>query len=723
MKKFYTKLIIVLGLTLFYQLAYSQPGNGTGKHSVDVMVKYFNNDQLDSASILSDSIVEDPSLADNSEYWFYRGLIFKEMFKKHERLNPKSNYRAKSELALVKALDIEKDNDIISDIKKNMNYVASTYYNDAVRLLQNQKPDVSLSIYTFDRYVALAERLSKRSNEYEYKFLNALGSYYANLFNDEKDITADAYYTLAKKCFERILATDSNQTLAKYNLVVLETNYKTKTERLLKEESAKKDQVILNLNAVKNLADEKLIESQMIKINQAEELKVLRGDQKNKELQIKADSAIAERKDVLAQRAKQKQDVILWSMTIGLLTILAFSFLVYKNSREKEKLNKELEKLTFAVSKSNNTVLVFNANLELEWVNKNFSEVFGMPLEEYKRENGKTLSEMSTYPDIENLVQESIRKKTGMSYESVTETKNMGRRWFQSMLSPIFDESGKLLNMMIIDSDITQLKAIEQEIRQKNKDITDSIHYAKRIQESILPAQKKIEGLIKESFILYNPKDILSGDLYWFGSNDNTSKVVIAAVDCTGHGVPGALLTIMANDLLNTIVLQRGHTNPKDILNDMNVEIINLLAMENEEYTRDGMDMAIIELEQNNDEIVLRYTGAHNPLYYIRDNQLNELAPVKFNIGSMPVEQMNSVTCHTLEIKKNDMVYMFSDGYADQLSGITGKKFMKGKFKQLLLDVHKKPLHEQKTILEETTKTWRGDTFQTDDMLVMGFRF
>jgi serine phosphatase RsbU (regulator of sigma subunit) len=135
------------------------------------------------------------------------------------------------------------------------------------------------------------------------------------------------------------------------------------------------------------------------------------------------------------------------------------------------------------------------------------------------------------------------------------------------------------------------------------------------------------------------------------------------------------------------------------------------------------MDMAAIEIERQNEKKILRYSGAHNPLYYIRDNQLNELAPIKYSIGSIPPEQKNNILCHTVEMKKDDIVYLFSDGYADQLSGETGKKFMKGKFKQLLLDIHKKPLHEQKNILEETNKTWRGDTFQTDDMLVMGFRF
>lgn len=724
MEKFLKRLIVILGITFIPHLAYSQSNAGTDKNRVEVMIKYFNNDLLDSASIISDAIADDPSISTNTKYWFYRGLIFKELFKKRDRNNPKSVYREKSESALLKELDIEKDSDVISGVKKNISYLAATYYNDAVKLLESKDPNISLSIFEFDKYNTLTSRINQRTNEKENnKFLNALGSLYANKFNEEKDINADAYYQLAKKCYESVLAIDSNQTSAKYNLVVLETNYKAKKERLLKEESAKKDQVILNLNAVKSLEDEKLIESQMVKEHQTEELKILRADKKNKELQQKEDSAIAERKDALAQRAKEKQTTIIWSMSVGLIIVLAFALLIFRNSRAKEKLNKELNKLNVAVSKSTNTIYVFNSNLELEWVNKNFLNTYGMTMEEFTRINGNKLKNVSKNPEIEQLAQDCISKKTGVSYESFTETKESGKRWFQSMLSPIFDEKGKFQNMMVIDSDITDLKNIEEEIRQKNKDITDSIHYAKRIQRAVLPTQKKIEELVKESFILYQPKDILSGDLYWVGSNESKSKIIIAAIDCTGHGVPGALLTIMANDLLNTIILQKGHTNPKDIMNEMNLEIIKLLATEDEETSRDGMDMAVIEIERKGEQTLLRYAGSHNPLYYIRGGELHELEPIKFSIGSIPLEQMDNVMCHNLEMKKDDTIYIFSDGYADQLSGQTGKKFMKGKFKQLLLDIHKKPLQEQKNILEETTKNWRGSTFQTDDMLVMGFRF
>ena len=135
------------------------------------------------------------------------------------------------------------------------------------------------------------------------------------------------------------------------------------------------------------------------------------------------------------------------------------------------------------------------------------------------------------------------------------------------------------------------------------------------------------------------------------------------------------------------------------------------------------MDMSVCTIDRKNQTFSLLFSGAYNPLYYVRDNQLMELPAIRYSIGSIPDEQKENITCHTLEIKKGDMIYLFSDGYADQMHHQTGKKFMKGRFKQLLIDIHQKLSEEQKQILEQTHLEWKGSLFQTDDILVMGFRF
>ena len=686
------------------------------------MIADYNQGLIDSASIIADSYISDQDLISDPEFWFYAGLTYKDMFKKYEKGNVQSQYREKSVISFEKALELESDADIISGIKKSMKYLAATYHNDAIKLLKEEKTSISLSIDAYDRYIELMKLADDHFDEKgkEIEFANALGSLYARMFENEKDVHSDEYYELAKGYYQKALELDSTQSSSRYNLVVLETKYKTKQEHALKEESERKDQVILSLNAIKQLSEAKLHETQLQEEETKKDVIILENKQEKKDMEMKAEQ---DRKDAVAEKEKQTQRLILWSVISGLLIVMVFAVLVYRNARQKEKLNNELAMLSSVVSKSTNSVIIFNSKMELEWVNDTFSNTYGMSAEKYKEERGAKLVDISSHPDIEKLVQECIDTKSGISYEAETNNIGAGKKWFQSMLSPIFDEHGKLQNIMIIDSDITALKNIEGELREKNKDITDSIQYANRIQQSILPSEKAIKELLPESFILYKPKDIVSGDFYWLSGIENNSKIIAAAVDCTGHGVPGALLTIVGNDLLNHIINEMHISNPKTILKEMNEGIINRFAMNNDKYSRDGMDMAVVTIDKTSSDFSLTFSGAYNPLYLIRDNELIEMAPIRYSIGSIPMGQNETIIDHTIGIKKGDMVYIFSDGYADQLSSKTGKKFMKGRFKQLLIDVHKKPLAEQKSILEQTHINWRGTTFQTDDMLVMGFRF
>ena len=734
MKKIVCSLLFVF---ILFAPHYLYPQTAvSSNNALESMMKYFNAGNTDSASIISETHLNDPDLKNNPKFWFYNGLINKALYKKNEKGNSKSTNRDKASQSFQKSLVLENDPEIITDIKKNLKYLANTYYNDAIRLLKEDKSTIPSSISTFEEYIDLMKLIEESFNfkQKEIEFSLTVGAVYAGYYEKDDSKQADEYYDLAKNCYEKILELDPTQSSARYNLVVLETKYKSKQEKILMEESQKKDVEILSLNAIKELSEVKLHESQLNEETKKKELIILKNEQENYEIKRRAEE---ERKDAEAQKEKQKQKTVLWSVIAGLFMVIVFAALVYRNSRQKEKLNIELERkshviemknkelatLSFAVSNSTNNLMIFNADMELVWANNTFLDINGLTLEEYKKEKGKTLYVVSTHPDIRKLVEECIANKTGASYESENITKSMGTRWFQSILSLIFDENDQLQNLLVIDSDITAIKHIEEELRQKNKDITDSIHYAKRIQESILPSSNKINTLLPESFIYYQPKDIVSGDFYWMEGLENNSKIIVAAVDCTGHGVPGALLTIIGNDLLNHIINEMGISNPKDILKEMNAGIINRFSLIDDSYSREGMDMALITIDKANENIIINYSGAYNSLFFIRDNELFTLDAMRQHIGSIPVDQRDEILAHTLEIKKGDMFYIFSDGYADQIGGITGKKFMKGKFKELLLAIHKKPLAEQKRILEKTHQDWRGSTFQTDDMLVMGFQF
>lgn len=248
------------------------------------------------------------------------------------------------------------------------------------------------------------------------------------------------------------------------------------------------------------------------------------------------------------------------------------------------------------------------------------------------------------------------------------------------------------------------------------KDITASIRYAKRLQYSILPQDRHVKAILPNSFVLFKPKDIVSGDFYWIQESGN--EVVFSAVDCTGHGVPGAFMSLIGANALTRIVSENKVTKPAVILDELNrlsSEALNKSEEGNE--VRDGMDAALCTL--NKETKVLQYAGANNPLYLIRGNEVKQIKADKFAIAGF-VPDTKNYTNHELQLEKGDVIYLFSDGYADQFGGEKGKKFMYKRFRNLLLEIKDKPPTEQKSILNSTLEDWRGVHEQVDDILVIG---
>jgi serine phosphatase RsbU (regulator of sigma subunit)/HAMP domain-containing protein len=249
--------------------------------------------------------------------------------------------------------------------------------------------------------------------------------------------------------------------------------------------------------------------------------------------------------------------------------------------------------------------------------------------------------------------------------------------------------------------------------------VTDSIKYAKRIQEAILPPDSLVKKMLPDSFILYKPKDIVSGDFYWLEQKDD--KVFFAAVDCTGHGVPGAFMSIVGYNILKYTINTLQNIEPATLLNHLNTGVSETLHQNSKESTtRDGMDIALCSFDSRNNE--LQYSGAYNPAYIIRDGELIEIKPDKFPIGMYVGADQKYYTNHKLELQKGDTVYIFSDGYVDQFGGDKGKKFMAKQFRQVLHEIQHLSLTEQKQHLDKTIENWRGNQEQVDDILVIGFR-
>ncbi|UCG27352.1 MAG: SpoIIE family protein phosphatase [Bacteroidales bacterium] len=264
-----------------------------------------------------------------------------------------------------------------------------------------------------------------------------------------------------------------------------------------------------------------------------------------------------------------------------------------------------------------------------------------------------------------------------------------------------------------------ELKEAYHEIEEQKEHIMDSIHYAKRIQTAILPPDTYVHSLIKDMFILYKPKDIVSGDFYWMIEKDGL--IMVSAVDCTGHGVPGAFMSIVGYNQLNYAVNVKKARGAAEILEELNNGVTETLReKKGPDSVKDGMDMALCVL--NLTEMTLDFAGAYNPLILIRDKEMIQYKGDKFPIGSYEGDQPPRFTNHQIEVAEGDHLYMFSDGYADQFGGAENKKFMIKNFRELLMEIHFKPVDEQKEILDKTIMDWMGEHEQVDDILVMGIK-
>lgn len=257
----------------------------------------------------------------------------------------------------------------------------------------------------------------------------------------------------------------------------------------------------------------------------------------------------------------------------------------------------------------------------------------------------------------------------------------------------------------------------KQQIEQKNILITDSIDYAKNIQEAILPPHSDLKKYFPESFIFYKPKDIVSGDFYWLHEDKSSGCLYVAAADCTGHGVPGAFMSLLGFITLEEVT-RNHHLSPAEILQEVNTELMEILRQSNQNATgKFGMDIALIRYNKLKKEIA--YSGAHNPLIIMSKGQITEIKADKISIGTT----VNSLfTNHTISVDMGDIVYLYSDGFQDQIGGEKRKKFLAFHFKELLQQIHTLAPDKQKEELEKKHMEWRGKAEQTDDILIIGLK-
>lgn len=286
---------------------------------------------------------------------------------------------------------------------------------------------------------------------------------------------------------------------------------------------------------------------------------------------------------------------------------------------------------------------------------------------------------------------------------------------------PEVDENGKLDTVLVVSHDITNRKKQEVILEETNKKITDSINYAKRIQNAIIPSVKEIQKDIKNTFMFYKPKDVVSGDFpYYYKKNDT---VYYAAVDCTGHGVPGAMMSLIGHLLLNDILNGTETLTPAEVLDKLHAGVVKTLKQDEGDgvKTADGMDVALCSINLKTKQV--QYAGAHRPLYLVRNNELSEFKGNRFPIGGSQYTGRTGFTNHIINIIENDAIYFFSDGLPDQFGGPEKLKYGPKRIREGILAHNNKNTTEIKTYFEKSYHEWMGDMKQIDDVLLIGVKF
>lgn len=318
---------------------------------------------------------------------------------------------------------------------------------------------------------------------------------------------------------------------------------------------------------------------------------------------------------------------------------------------------------------------------------------------------------------IATITETKKKVEDEISFES-----KFGKTIMHIVAIPEFNEN-ELETILFVSHDITDSKRIEMEIQEKNRNITESINYAQRIQSSILPDNRLLRKYLPNSFMFYLPRDVVSGDFPWMFIKDS-DNIYVAAVDCTGHGVPGALLSFIGYFILNNTVDKDRTMNAGEVLDALHNEVRTTLKQDRVDAdARDGMDIALCKINLKNN--ILEFAGAHRPLYLLRDNELQEFKGERRAIGGIPSAKKAEMpfTNHTISIQPSDKIFIFSDGLPDQVGGSDGKKYSAARIRELIKTNSKNTMDQYETLFSEDFSNYKGANKQIDDILLIGIEF
>lgn len=375
------------------------------------------------------------------------------------------------------------------------------------------------------------------------------------------------------------------------------------------------------------------------------------------------------------------------------------------------------------LDKLNTLIVVLNNDGSVDYVSKSARQLLGYEPDDLLGNNWWIATRFSKPEGVEvkRKLQTIFKNRNSgvQSFEHLLKTSQGGQKWINWNVSVLNEDQ-----LVGIGYDITEKKQNEKRLiesnkrlSEQNKDITDSIRYAKRIQESILQSQEYVKGICAGSFLLYKPKDIVSGDYYWFFENEKYKYV--AAVDCTGHGVPGAMMSMVANSIFKEVFLNQNEFETDKILYALDEELEKAINKNQTESFNDGMDVALLRMDKNKNE--LQFSGALRPLFISDKTGVSEIRGSRYPLGFYP-EVQKTFEKVFVTYEKGTCVYLGSDGFADQFGGLRGKKMNRVNFKELLHTAYEMPIEEQEAFLEYSFNNWKQQEEQTDDVLMIGIK-
>ena len=419
---------------------------------------------------------------------------------------------------------------------------------------------------------------------------------------------------------------------------------------------------------------------------------------------------------------------------------------ILEQSKILETTNKELEKLSLVASETDNAITIMDAAGNFQWINEGHSRLYGYSYIQLISEYSRNIITKHTDKQAVALIKKCIEQKVPVTYETPGETRDGKEIWVQTTITPITDNQENVKSLISISSDISKLKVAEQSIRQQsqelliqkdelviqnehieqqNESIKASITYAKTIQNAILPPYQELTQFFNV-FVIYKPKDIVSGDFYWYAhlpaKDGHTEKFYYAAVDCTGHGVPGAFMSMIGSRLLNEIVNERKTTKPSQILTQMDLEIKSVLRQE-ETDNNDGMDVSLCSIEKGtNGSVEMNFAGAKRPLYYYvqSEKSLKYLKGTRKTIGGTQARRNTEIFIdNKLILHKGDLIYLSTDGLIDQ-SSPERIRYGSPRVIQLLQQIGDHPLEEQSVAIEKSMLEFQEHEQQRDDITFLG---